>query len=250
MANKLKIALCLSGQPRGLPVSVSLLKQNIIEPNQPDVFYHTWHNEADVGKSYNSTQQTQTGMVGSVRAKTSEILQMALKPKVHITEPQRSFEHLSGLISHPTTNQEILGSQLFSAYQANNLRREYEEKNGFKYDIVLKTRFDLYYYHPIVLADYLADVLAGRVVVMKKFQQDQENFNSPDRPMTDIFAFGNSEVMNVFSSVYPAMSRLNPLLQNPFSENYHGRFVRLENNIEVAQGDFNLNLMHRIIKVV
>ena len=246
----MKIALCLSGQPRGLPMSFDYIKKNLIEPNNiQDIFLHAWHDEADVGKSYNSTQANQNGFVGSVKPKTKEILLWAYKPKKSIIEPQRSFDHLSNLIGAPTAKQSILASQLYSTFMANSLRQAYEQENNMFYDLVVRTRYDLLYNKPIDLLAYKDEVKSGKIVVMRKFQEDQERFNNADRSMTDIFAFGNSEKMNKFSSVYPEMERLNPLVTDPFSENYHGRFVRVENNIEIAMGDFDFNLMQRLVKL-
>lgn len=246
----MRIALCLSGQPRGLPLSFDQIKKNLIEPNNiTDIFLHAWHDEADVGKPYNSTQSTQDGFVGIAKPKTKEILMWAYEPKKSIVEPQRSFEYLSHLIAAPTAKQTILASQLYSTFKANSLREEYEKENNFKYDLVIRTRFDLHYFKPITISSYENEVKAGKIVVMKKFQDDQERFQNQDKPMTDIFAFGNSEKMSIFSSVFPEMERLNPLLTNPFSENYHGRFVRIENNIEITTGDFDFNLIQRLVKL-
>lgn len=242
-----KIALCLSGQPRGLPISFEQLKKNIIEPNGiADVFLHAWHNEADVGKPYNSTQANQNGRVGLVKPKTTEMLLHFYKPKDFIVEPQRDFtEKAESLRSHPTANQVVLASQFYSTYMADQLR----QASGIEYDIVLRTRFDLIYPKPIILTDYLEEIKAGKIVVMKKFQEDQERKADEDMPMTDIFAFGNNEVMGTFSSVYTHMERLNALVGNPFSENYHGRLVRVESGIQLHKGDFDLNLLQRTMQL-
>ena len=47
----------------------------------------------------------------------------------------------------------------YSIYQSNNLKKQYEINYGFKYDIVIRCRFDLFFEHLKLLTDdslYLA----------------------------------------------------------------------------------------------
>lgn len=231
-------------------MSFEHIKKNLIVPNKiEDVFIHSWHNEEDVGKPYNSTQASQNGSVGLVRAKTKEMLVHFYKPKLSIIEPQRDFGEYKDLVSAPTANQEVLASQFYSTHMANSLKKQYEESNNFKYDLVIRTRFDLFYNGVVDLSKFEEVVREGKIVVMKKFQDDQEKFQNPDKPMTDIFVFGNSEKMDIFCSVFQNMRRLNALVSNPFSENYHGRFVRIENDVDISTGDFDFNLLQRMVKL-
>ena len=40
----MKVALCISGQPRGLETSLEHVIKNVIEPNNiEDIFIHTWY---------------------------------------------------------------------------------------------------------------------------------------------------------------------------------------------------------------
>ena len=68
---KMKIALCLSGQPRGIPYSCQQILDNIINVNENvDVFLHTWFDPNDIGKSYGSAQPHQDNHVGYVKEDT------------------------------------------------------------------------------------------------------------------------------------------------------------------------------------
>ena len=44
----MKVALCLSGQARNATAMAPLIIKNIIEPNNADVFFHTWYDEDDL----------------------------------------------------------------------------------------------------------------------------------------------------------------------------------------------------------
>lgn len=46
----MKIALCFSGQPRSVEAAYPFIKENILEPNNPDVFIHSWIDDSILGK--------------------------------------------------------------------------------------------------------------------------------------------------------------------------------------------------------
>jgi hypothetical protein len=246
----MKIALEISGQPRGLPICLKFIKSALIDPNadgnELDIFIHAWHNEADVGKSYSSAQPSQNdGRTGRVKANTATILCDTLKPKKFLIEPQKEFPHLRNLKSEPSANQELLGSNFYSVYMANELKKQYEQENSFKYDIVIRTRYDLFYESKIKTMDY-ADYL-DKIVVMEEFQNHQDWKNNPDQPMVDIFALGNSKNMDIFSSVYPNMESLNEIINPRFGENYLGRHVRSNNELKLHKAPFKIQILHRVI---
>lgn len=245
----MKIALCLSGQPRGIPLCLSFIQNNIIKPNNiSDVFFHAWHNEKDVGKFYNSAQSNQNGFVGLVKPNTEDTLVNTLKPKLFLVEPQRDFLHLRNLIQEPSANQEFLGSNFFSVWSANELKRQYEQEQGFLYDCVIRTRYDLFYNAPIKVKDYQEKITGDNIVLMERFQNDQDSKNNSNQPMVDIFAFGSSKVMDVFSSVYPNMVELNKQISPRFGENYLGQHIRVNNKIALHKAPFEFQIMHRVLK--
>ena len=61
------------------------------------------------------------------------------KPKNHIVEQQRVDIAPQGL-SH---EEFVHYSMFYSIWKANELKKEYEKKNNFKYDCVIKSRFDV-----------------------------------------------------------------------------------------------------------
>ena len=231
-----------------MPISFEMVKTAIIEPNGiEDVFLHAWHDESKVGQPYNSAQPAQNGRVGFIKPGTAEYLTDAYKPKQALIEPQRDFEHLKSLISAPSANQELLGSNFYSSYMANQMRKIYEAQNGVKYDVVIKTRYDIYYEHHIKVADYLSQIEEGKLVVRKRYQDDQDNFKNPNLPMNDVFAIGNGKAMDIFCGVYPEMTDLNKVINPPFGENYLGQHVRVKNNIQLHKADWTFDILHRVI---
>ena len=245
----MKIALCLSGQPRGIPYSCQQILDNIINVNENvDVFLHTWFDPNDIGKSYGSAQPHQDNHVGYVKEDTDSILLDNFKPKKYIIEPQREFPFARTFKSHPTARQEVMASIFYTMYKANELKKEYEKENNFKYDCVIRTRYDLYYQSPIVINNYL-DILNDKIVVSERYQVDQDNFGNHFKPMVDIFAFSSSENMDIFSSVYPNMEEINKVIEPPFGEVYLGYHTRFINKCKLHRASFNFDILHRVINM-
>jgi hypothetical protein len=247
----MKIALCLSGQPRGLKLAIAYMKKGIIIPNNiTDIFLHAWHDESKVGQMYNSAQPHRNSddawawLTGYIQPKTADILLEEYKPKLSIIEPQKEFPHLRSLNAVPEANQEIMGSLFYSIYMANELKKEYEKKNGFKYDMVIRSRHDMWFEREIHL-ESLANNL-DKIMVSAAFQNPQEEQNSPTKPMQDIFAIGNSENMDIFCGVYLHMEEINKHLNPPYGERYLGYWVRVANDVPLQTMPWNYNILGRV----
>lgn len=245
----MKIALCLSGQPRGIPFSCEEIHKNLINANpNVDIFLHAWFDPEKIGKPYGSAQPKQDGgMCGFIKEKTDEILLDSYKPKKYVIEPQKEFPHARAFKSAPTAKQEVMASIFYSIYKSNELKKEYEFENNFKYDCVIRTRYDLYYHQPICVADY-DDFYKEKIVVSSRYQSAQDNLPwSKYNPMVDIFAFSSSENMDIFCSVFPNMESLNKIITPPLGEVYLGYHTRVLNNIKLYRADFNFDILHRVV---
>ena len=147
-----RIALCLSGYFSSLKDKSSFgedgflyIKKHILDEinngHEVDVFFHNWQPDLE------------------------EKLVNLYKPKKYIIEPQIDFnkvaeEHKVSRAYLDKNNQlgswqmtsktgigyvgpERLLSQFYSVQKSIELKKQYEEENNFKYDCVIKTRFDL-----------------------------------------------------------------------------------------------------------
>ena len=248
--SKYRIALCLSGQPRGIPTSCKEIINNIINVNDNvDVFLHAWYDPLDVGNPYGSAQPLQDNRVGTVQNDTDKILLETFKPKRSIIEPQRAFPFTEKFKSAPTARQEVIASIFYTMWKANELKKEYESENDFKYDCVIRTRYDLHYHSPIMIKDY-SNILKEKIVVPERYQRDQDNIPwNKLKPMVDIFAFSSSENMDTFSSVYPNLEELNKAINPPYGEVYLGYHTRLKNNIDLHQAPFMMDILHRVMNL-
>lgn len=108
---------------------LSSLKKHIIEPNNCDVFIHSW-----------------------AKDKEYEIKDL-LKPVNSIFENYKTFvEPFHSRKNH-------IWSRFYSGYMANELKKEHEERNGFIYDIVMTSRMDLIWFNEFKFEEEVKTVL-------------------------------------------------------------------------------------------
>lgn len=124
MRNTLKIACCISGQPRSYKIGHEYIRKNLLDVYDVDVFYHTWSNDttnfAEIEKLY--------------------------KPKLFKVETPLSvpelYEKKFPRIPGPRFPAYFTVSAFCSIYTANFFKTQYELENNFVYDWVVRIRFD------------------------------------------------------------------------------------------------------------
>lgn len=176
----MRIALCLSGQPRGLATAHEYIKKNLLDIHNPDVFVHSW--------TQGCPKETQDEIKELYAPKRAWYL-----PHFH----KNYFAKYTRIASpkHPAFN---TGHAFASVFLANELKRFYELNHGFRYDIVIKARFDyaLNRILPIV------DIEPGKVYV-------PDCRVDPNKVVcNDQFAFGTSEVMDLYCQTFQNMDRI------------------------------------------
>ena len=187
----MKVALCLQGLSSGCSEKESLkgvqvshveglqtIKENILDLNDVDVFMHTW----------GTNQPHLDNLINSYR------------PIYAAFEDQISFSVTDdSLLPPPTVDNEknprlkyhYTSSRWYSHQQSLNLKKRYEEENEFKYDFVMVSRFDVCYFTPFNFSTYDPQSFYAS----EDFLEDENLFN-------DVWFFGNSELMDKFSTVY------------------------------------------------
>lgn len=190
----MKVALCISGQMRTYIDCYDLLNKNILKPLNPDIFIHTWEGSGIIHKE---SVESKEGII------TYDKLDELYKPKRVVIEKFESsyLEEYKGIKvpdilkeKEPNHYKGALPSSS-KMYFANELKKDFEKENKFKYDIVIKLRPDLIIRKKIN-KNYLNEA-ANKDIIF--FEKDllSENFQ-----LSDKFAFGNSEVMDYYTSVW------------------------------------------------
>lgn len=248
----MKIALCISGQPRGIPLTCEFLKNSVIVPNGiTDIFVHTWYHPSIDNVSFDSAQPARSNTVGKWIPNMDKIIQTTLKPTIMLTEAPKSFEEFAHLQNRDSAIQTSLASMYYSAYKANELKSNYEASNNFKYDVVIKTRIDLNYYSPVTVKDLIDEDLDKAVYVAEMHQYMRQSDAYPTKSgwayssMSDTFVMGNSANMDVVASIYKNFANHHEeIWPYVYGEAYMGYVVRGLHKIPVKMKNISY-IIHR-----
>ena len=131
----MKIAVCLSGQPRFLESGFKQISEKITSKYDVDFFVHTWWDNDNMNPIGSNRSHT-------FDKKTLELIMRYYKPKLILNELQINFNTYSD-VNYETINPISPYSMFYSIKIANDLKSYYENKNNFKYDVVIRCRFDI-----------------------------------------------------------------------------------------------------------
>jgi len=136
-----RIALCLSGQPRTWKRAFPSWVDNLYHLGDVDIFYHMWN--------YNTHPSFTSGLLKKQLVETivnddefSEINKLLL-PKKYEIQPKQEFS--TATVTHPIAR--WTRPQFYGIKRAAALKREYEIDNKFEYDVVCRLRTDLVFDH-------------------------------------------------------------------------------------------------------
>lgn len=151
----IKVALCLSGQPRCLDQTIESLFQYIIDEYDTDIFIHFWNtsyatSNSELNKTWYGKQDPGWKQFdGDFACRMIDSLQ----PRRFIVQPQLRFPDEEYRLNCTAANsrmqaksfQNVL-SMYFSIKMASDCMLEWELKNGFIYDYVIRSRTDLEFF--------------------------------------------------------------------------------------------------------
>jgi hypothetical protein len=188
----MKVALCLSGHFRSYERVYPILKQSIIDPYHSDVFIATWDS---VG--FDGVRGDHQFMNLKLN---EESLRTLFSPKKMFIEPQKKWDTSKYQVIHNIglRNPEIIFGMFYGIFAANKLKSEFEQENNFKYDVVIRSRADLFF-ESILPANELKEASENNHVYVPKFG----NYNG----LNDQFAFGCSDSMNLYCDTYPNLDK-------------------------------------------
>lgn len=172
----MKIGLLISGLPRYVEKGYHNILKSIIEPNDPDIFIHSWN---DIDGTFNYP-----------------VVDL-YKPKIIKTDNQKTWLNSNMnldrmMASHAKSYAkdrfiEMLYSSWYSIQQSNLIKEEYRLKNNLEYDYIIRARFDIHYDMVIDCKKYDSNILH----VSNKWLPDIEMID-------DRFAFASENIMNAY----------------------------------------------------
>lgn len=170
----MRIALCFSGQARSFKKGYEYYRKNLFDFYSVDVFIHTWKSKYD-----------------------PEILEL-YKPVSYLFEEtltgdfDQKYTNTPNIHRHPPR---FTVSMLYSIQKSCELKCEYEARNNFKYDWVIKSRTDFALNGRIPFEK----AKPGKLYIPNCIVVDTRDFGN------DQFAFGSSDVMDKRMSIYSNM---------------------------------------------
>jgi hypothetical protein len=195
----MKIAVCISGQMRHIDATFQRIYQNVIQPNQADVFIHSWYDETHLYTDSIDKKRIQP-MQKDIHLHVLDLY----KPKKYLFEPPKDFsKSYSSLLKVPdswlreTNNTKThviksMKSMVYSMHKANELKELYAEEQGITYDYIIRMRFDICIDRPIALQD----------MTLNKQTLYYLNIQQPDNIVSDWFNIGSNTVMNAMMSLF------------------------------------------------
>jgi hypothetical protein len=222
---KIKVALCISGQMRNYEDCYDRLYKYIIKPFEPDIFIHTWSNRGcspvvtvrteerfnykeKTWKKYNNQKINKEEIKKFYKAKkvvVEDFLEEYKEKIENIKIPKWILKHYNNRTAGKVNDGKIWPNCHIHSYlpmfykimKANDIKKEQEKINGFKYDLVIRFRSDL-------LVNRIPTTCLNNLNTL----WCNINTGSPFVPSTkkpqvsDRFALSNSENMDVYCSVF------------------------------------------------
>lgn len=161
-----KIAICISGQLRSGIQGIEVFRKFFSSLGNYDVFYHTWELDQD----------------------TSKQVQALYTPVSFLEEPPVDITQVGNF-----------GSMLYSIMMANELKKRHEIENNFRYDLVIKTRFDLIF-HP--LSTFPTIDILPRTIYSAGGNTGINNTDYEHHGISDLIFWGDSQSMDLAANTF------------------------------------------------
>jgi hypothetical protein len=147
----MKIAICFAGQFRNLERNYPNFKEMILDANtehEIDFFVHGWFDKSVPDTEY----LTAVGGRASTPVPRDVLAQLyeCYNPKVVMLEHQIEFDAKNYHDNkYPGINPKYSLSRMYSVFQVNRARLEYQWENKIRYDVVVSTRYDWAFREPV-----------------------------------------------------------------------------------------------------
>tara|TARA_Y100001963_G_C6713000_1_gene415193 strand:+ start:415 stop:1158 length:744 start_codon:yes stop_codon:yes gene_type:complete len=189
----MKIALCISGQPRFYKKGYKDLKKYYLDKYNIDVFIHTWKDNIYKGTPF--FEGDDKNKIYKYNENMYSDLVKLYKPESFLIDNQIQFvsQDTTGTMWRQSIQNSL--SMWYSIYKVNELKLNYEKINNFKYDYVIRTRTDLQF--DLVLNDI--ESYDKKTITLHKWKTSHPQVTYGYK---DCFAIGGSDVMNIYSSLY------------------------------------------------
>lgn len=232
----MRVAICFSGQSRTFKQCYESQKKFILDPLQPDVFIHTWNftGSTDIhsthNKAYNINKYIDYVKSSKYTVDANDIIDLYRPKNIFIEDSDPSiFIDKIKKSKRFSEEEKIEGKDFrklfyndnkykwfnmimmyYGVYMSNKLKKNFEIHHNIKYDIVIRSRMDLYF-EAFDISETI-DLVKNNTIFLPPNQDINFRFNpemmyhfnkrGPVFMPNDKLAYGNSESMDYYSSIY------------------------------------------------
>ena len=191
-----RIAVCLSGQLRTIKYTIQSTVNFFKGEHEYDFFCHAWdHNDYKVRNPDSGLLEFKFETIPNID-EYRQLIEQSLHPKKLVINDK----------SHLDKTNDGFGwdSMMYSAMLANHFKKQYEIENNFRYDYVIKTRYDLVY-NPS--RHFVLDPRVNHFDYFKEFDLFVNHAGRMGLEYTrintsDVFFYGSSVAMDIASDLY------------------------------------------------
>jgi hypothetical protein len=197
----MRVALCISGHLRSYTKTLPSIITNLIKKYNPDIFISTWSSPG-----FWSNNKSVYGVSNRCKIfdkKDFDKIKTLLKPKEfeieELTEDLalrfiKEADHIISTRPQPPKyrwgkKQNIIG-MYYKINKCNELKKKYENKHNFKYDLVIRTR-------PDIIINNCENLEPKKNTILIYNQGNDINFH-----IGDLFFAGPSDVMDRICGLY------------------------------------------------
>jgi len=249
----MKTAVLFFGEIRGGDAIWQNVYDNVVKPNNADVFMHHYYYDdsflaklpQEIKESYEKYHKKK-----AVNLTPPRKLFKIFKPKQCLIEENRSDYHendafpgIAKRITHHIFDEGILKqehiimayntirSQSYSRKMVIEMKKKFEECNGFQYDNVIITRLDINIFKPMTIVAKIPDIILAKEL---SFEAIYEQVILTSSTVMDTLANFHDESVELYDK---HVNTPHPFMQNEY-------FIRLfikKHGIKVSHCDFPLD---------
>ncbi len=193
----MKIAICISGQPRNYEKGYLELKKWFLDKYDCDVYIHTWKDTSpmDAGHKFVPERQYQF-----TDADYDNIIKL-YNPKTWYFQKPIPFDATNIKGPHLDYRLNSLLSASYSIHACYNLVREW----GIEYDLIIRTRFDLEftnYISPECLFLKDLSLLDPNKLNVFEYPLTDEGYQTRKSEVDDLFAVSSPEIAGIYADYF------------------------------------------------
>lgn len=131
----MKVAILFPGMLRNFEITYPYFKKYVMDPLNPDIFFSGYPNKQGLNYCENKIIELWNPKKYIIQEYTQELREKICSYENKLCQRKRS-----------ETTPHTWMSGIYNVKQANDLKKQYEFENNFNYDVVIKTRIDMFYY--------------------------------------------------------------------------------------------------------